>query len=182
MTWNEIDKRNLRFQIFNVDYANSKNITVVGSGGNIYHSTDDGQTWNSQSNGVTNSLYNVAFYNDEIGSIVGINGIILHTSSGGIAFINDKNTSHPNDFILKQNYPNPFNPITTIEYSIPKQSNVTIKVYDILGREVATLVNEEKPVGNYKVKFDGSGLSSGIYFYRMVAGGYSETKKLVFLK
>ncbi len=88
----------------------------------------------------------------------------------------------PVKFRLFQNYPNPFNPATTINYSIPKASFVTIKVYDVLGKEVAALVNEEKPRGNYKLEFDAGKLSSGIYFYRMQAGGFVETQKLLLLK
>jgi hypothetical protein len=87
-----------------------------------------------------------------------------------------------NSFILNQNYPNPFNPATIINYSIPKTSLVTIKVYDILGKEVATLVNEQKIAGNYSVQFDAGNLSSGIYFYRMQSGSFSQTKKLTLMK
>jgi hypothetical protein len=83
---------------------------------------------------------------------------------------------------LMQNYPNPFNPTTTINYSVPKNSFVTIKVYDVLGREVTTLVNEEKRFGNYEIKFDGSNITSGIYFYKMKADNQLETKKFILLK
>ena len=86
------------------------------------------------------------------------------------------------EYTLSQNYPNPFNPTTTITYQMPKTEFVTLKVYDILGREIATLVNEEKPAGNYEVNFIGSGLTSGIYFYQLKAGDYSETKKMILLK
>jgi len=88
----------------------------------------------------------------------------------------------PKEFSLLQNYPNPFNPRTTIRYLIPQTSFVTITVYDILGKEVSKLVNEEKLTGSYEVQFDGSKLSSGVYFYRMHAGNYFKTKKLVLLK
>ena len=88
----------------------------------------------------------------------------------------------PEDFYLFQNYPNPFNPSTTIQYSIPERSNVVINVYDILGGEVAKLVNEEKPAGNYNVEFNGSNLTSGIYFFRLQAGDYVDTKKMILLK
>ena len=83
---------------------------------------------------------------------------------------------------LSQNYPNPFNPSTVISYQLPVIGFVTLKVYDILGREVATLVNEEKPAGEYEVEFNGTNLPSGIYFYQIKAGNYSETKKMVLLK
>ena len=93
------------------------------------------------------------------------------------------------EFSLSQNYPNPFNPTTTIKYTIPnvistKGRNlfVTLKVYDVLGNEVATLVNEEKPAGSYAAKFNGSRLASGIYFYQIKAGDYTTTKKLILLK
>ena len=88
----------------------------------------------------------------------------------------------PLQFILFQNYPNPFNPSTIINYEIPKSSFVTLKAYDMLGREVATLVNEEKPAGRYNVTFDASKYSSGVYFYRITAGGFSQIKKMVLLK
>ena len=90
--------------------------------------------------------------------------------------------SIPKEFSLFQNYPNPFNPRTTIKYSIPQKSVVTITVYDILGKEVSKLVNEEKLSGTYEVQFDGSKLSSGVYFYRLHAGSFLKTKKLVLLK
>ncbi|MCZ6704098.1 MAG: T9SS type A sorting domain-containing protein, partial [Ignavibacteria bacterium] len=87
-----------------------------------------------------------------------------------------------NEFCLHQNYPNPFNPSTKIKYSIPNEAIVIIKVYDILGNEVKTLVNEEKIIGNYEIEFDGRNLSSGIYLYRMQAGIFNDTKKLILIR
>jgi len=86
------------------------------------------------------------------------------------------------NFSLEQNYPNPFNPTTLIRYTIPQMSFVSLKIYDSLGCEVSTLVDERKPAGNYSINFDGSNLSSGIYYYRLKAGLHSETKKLLLLK
>jgi len=97
---------------------------------------------------------------------------------------------------LMQNYPNPFNPTTKIKFTIPtstlnpspyqregnRERLITLKVYDVLGNEVATLVNEEKPAGNYEVEFDGSKLTSGIYFYRLQAIDFNQTKKMVLIK
>ncbi len=93
----------------------------------------------------------------------------------------------PSDYILSQNYPNPFNPSTTIKYSIPESmkselSNVKIIVYDILGKEVATLVNEQQPAGNYEVIFKAGKLPSGTYFYQLIAGSFVQTKKMLLLK
>ncbi len=88
----------------------------------------------------------------------------------------------PTEYSISQNYPNPFNPSTLINYQLPISSYVTLKVYDMLGKEVATLVNGEKKVGVYEVNFDGSQLSGGIYFYRLTAGKFSEIKKMVLVK
>jgi parallel beta-helix repeat protein len=88
----------------------------------------------------------------------------------------------PKEFVLYQNYPNPFNPSTVINFEIPKQSNVLLKVYDILGNEIATLINEEKSPGNYQIIFDASALSNGVYLYRLQAGNFVETKKMILIK
>ncbi|RLD24218.1 MAG: hypothetical protein DRI70_08490 [Bacteroidetes bacterium] len=85
-----------------------------------------------------------------------------------------------NGFKLYQNYPNPFNPVTTIPYSIPRNSLVQLKIYNLLGQEVATLVNEEKPTGNYQVEFDASNFPSGVYLYRLRAGDFVQTKKMIY--
>jgi hypothetical protein len=88
----------------------------------------------------------------------------------------------PKDFVLHQNYPNPFNPTTIIKYAVPKTSLVSIKVYDLTGQEVATLVNEVKEVGTYEVKFDAHNLASGVYIYRMIAGNFTSVRKFNVLK
>ena len=88
----------------------------------------------------------------------------------------------PKDFELFQNYPNPFNPTTVINYSLPAAGHVVVKVYDILGREVATLVNEQKPAGSYHVAFDAHLLSSGVYFYSLQSKSFKETKEMVLIK
>ncbi len=93
------------------------------------------------------------------------------------------NNSLPTEFSLQQNYPNPFNPSTTIEYVIPNgvRNLVTLKVYDLLGNEVTTLVNEEKSAGTYQVVFDASALTSGIYFYKLQASSFSQSRKMILL-
>jgi len=88
----------------------------------------------------------------------------------------------PSDYSLNQNYPNPFNPSTTISYSLPFSRNVTLKIYDILGNEIVTIVNEMQNAGNYAVDFDASNLSSGLYIYKLSAGNFQQTKKLMLLK
>jgi len=96
--------------------------------------------------------------------------------------VEDENNFVADDFSLEQNYPNPFNPSTSIQYQVSSISQVSLKVYDVLGNEVATLVNEEKPAGSYEVKFDAAELSSGIYFYKLQAGIMVETKKMILLR
>jgi hypothetical protein len=86
------------------------------------------------------------------------------------------------EFMLRQNYPNPFNPATKIKYQIPELSFVTIKVFDVLGNEITTLVNEEKPIGIYEVEFDGTELTSGIYFYQLQAEDFVFAKKMMLIK
>ncbi len=88
----------------------------------------------------------------------------------------------PTVFKLEQNYPNPFNPSTRIKFAVPEKSNVLIKVYDILGSEVATLVNEEMDAGWYENNFNAAGLSSGVYLFRMEAGNFISTKKMIYLR
>ena len=88
----------------------------------------------------------------------------------------------PREFSLQQNYPNPFNPTTTIRYSIPERTHVSLKLYNLLGQEVFGLVDEEKEQGEHSVHLNGSALASGVYFYRMTAGRFSEQRKLIVLK
>jgi len=90
--------------------------------------------------------------------------------------------SIPEEYFLSQNFPNPFNPTTTIKYSVPENSLVTLKVFDIIGNEIESLVNEEKSVGRYEVKLNANNLASGVYFYQIRAGSFIETKKMILLK
>ena len=113
----------------------------------------------------------------------GLTGAVIDGQQyGTIVNVEKNNESIPTKYSLKQNYPNPFNPETVISYQLPVMSKVELKVYDVLGREVATLVNKEQSAGTYEVQFDASNLTSGIYFYRLMSGEYSETKKMLILK
>ena len=151
----------------------------------ILRSTDRGVSWNTQLSGITSNLFSTTFFDKNNGVVVGQYGTILLTTNGGVTFIEEENNStQPKEFLLQQNYPNPFNPITSIQYSISSTQFVTLKVYDLLGREVATLVNEEKPAGVYNAQFTMNNvqLSSGIYFYKLQAGDFVETKKMLMIK
>jgi hypothetical protein len=108
--------------------------------------------------------------------------LVRNVDSGTGVKNDESSNSIPNHFRLDQNYPNPFNPETTISYSSPKSEHVTLKVFDVLGREIATLVNENKVAGNYNVKFNASELPSGIYIYRLIGNGFSQSKKMLLIK
>ena len=131
---------------------------------------------------INSNDFHIASNSPCIGS--GQGGIIIGAFDIGcdpIVSVEDK-TTVSNDYIIKQNFPNPFNSSSTIEFSIPEQTNVIIKLFDLLGKEVTTLVNEEKTAGIYKVEFNESNLPTGVYFYRIEAGRFSGTKKLIILK
>jgi photosystem II stability/assembly factor-like uncharacterized protein len=155
-----------------------------GNPGVLYTSmTNNSNQWIQPSGTPEWTPSDIVFSNKDIGFLGTLgNGVYSNHKSSTNVNNNSKGNQKIINYQLAQNYPNPFNPTTTINYSIPKPSFVTIKVYDILGREIKTLLNEEKHSGNYKVDFDGNKFTSGIYFYRIRAGDFMETKKLILLK
>jgi len=180
--------------------SGTNSLYAVGNGGSpavvgqIRKSTDIGNNWFEIECPTTEYLNRVTFTEDK-GWIVGGNGTILTS----LVSSSVEETDYLSEFNLSQNYPNPFNPATIINYQIPKLNFVTLKVYDVLGREITTLVDEEKPAGSYQVEFSAIGgsasggdvwnLPSGIYFYRLQvypanggAGSFVETKKMVLLR
>lgn len=107
---------------------------------------------------------------------------IYNTNFQSVISVETLSTEVPDRFSLEQNYPNPFNPVTNLEFRISKLGFVSLKIYDVLGKEVKTLVNEKLSPGNYKVEFDGSNLTSGVYFYRLTAGEFTDTKRMMLVK
>lgn len=179
-----------------VYFINENNGWLVDLFGAVANTTDGGLTWTEQiPKFIIPSGYFSIFFSDSLrGWAVGagedpsLYGRIIRTVNGGVTGIENEIIS-PAEFLLSQNYPNPFNPVTTIKYSIPsitlsgvEGSRVTLKVFDVLGNEIATLVNEEKPAGIYEVLFDAAGLASGVYFYSLTAGGFYQVKKMVYLR
>jgi hypothetical protein len=187
-TWTE-QSIDASFPLSSLYFISSQKGWII-AGNEIFKTNDGGSTWHKQIWAGYTYLNDIAFTSETDGWIIGGNGLILKTTDGGgIVSVENKDISHiPTDFSLSQNYPNPFNPTTTIKYQLPSAGHVTLKVYDMLGREVATLVNEEKAPGNYEVTFDANhseqcrGMASGVYFYRLQAGNFSETKKFVLMK
>ena len=96
--------------------------------------------------------------------------------------VDEQNNELPVEYKLLNNYPNPFNPSTVISYQLPANSPVTLKIFDVLGREIATLVNKQQQPGNYKINFNANNLASGIYFYMLKAGNFIQTKKMILLR
>jgi hypothetical protein len=166
----------------------------------IYTSTDEGNTWNPMSMANLPDVLNQAsawnllvagdnylYYHIYTGPGNQDNGLYAMAHSAVTSI--DRNENLPQGFELSQNYPNPFNPTTSIQYTIPvgtlsevEVQNVSLKVYDVLGNEVATLVNGYQSPGIYNVNFDASSLSSGLYFYKLAAGNFSQTNKMILLK
>jgi photosystem II stability/assembly factor-like uncharacterized protein len=169
--------------LYDLSFTDVNNGTVVGMNGTIIRTTNGGATWTTQISGTSNNLSGVSFINSNIGTAVGSYGTILRTTNGGVSFVEEEVINEvPTEFLLSQNYPNPFNPSTKIKYSVPKSSNVVIKVFDILGKELEILVNEEKPVGTYEITWYAANLPSGVYFYRLEAGNFVHTKKMILLR
>ena len=184
------------------NYGNSWNIMIPGIGsifafgnylfaanfGNFFVSTDNGNSWINKNEGliyvsvVSIFAYNNYSYTGGFSEPPNYTNILWRRPINELAKINKFAEKIPDDYFLSQNYPNPFNPATIIRFQIKDSRFVTLKVYDIIGREIETLVNENLKPGIYEVKFDGSKLASGIYFYTLTAGDFKSTKKLILLK
>ena len=162
----------------------------------LIYTTNGGSSWTKQSPLNNYGIFSVFFIDKNNGwitadqcvqncssadSLIIWQGAIYHFSDG-LSGVDDGNNTVINNFDLLQNYPNPFNPTTVINYQVPKSGLITLKVYDILGREAATLVNKEQEAGRYSIKLSADNLSSGIYFYQLRAGSFIQTKKMIILK
>ena len=137
-------------------------------------------------NGTTSETHQYTFYDD----VSDLNATSLeyrlkqidYNGNYSYSEIVEVNNFTPNIFVLEQNYPNPFNPSTLIKYSIADKQFVTLKVYDVLGNEISTLVSETKPAGNYEVEFNANNISAGVYYYTIITDNFVETKKMILLK
>jgi photosystem II stability/assembly factor-like uncharacterized protein len=178
--------------LHDIKFRNEDEGIVVGDNGVVRYTNNGGTTWQADPyfNGLTDgNIISLATVDFNTG-IALVRNTTLDGGSSTSMFIvsseplsaDDSENAVPSDYSLEQNYPNPFNPSTTIKYFVPQLGFVTVKVYDILGKEVATLVNEEKLAGSYKINFDASDLTSGVYFYKLMTANYSETKELVLMK
>jgi len=159
------------------------NIFAGTSGGGVYLSTSNGASWTEVNNGLKNTyVYALAVSGTNLFAGTLIGGVWRRPLSEMITSVERFSTDLPTDFGLEQNYPNPFNPTTTIRFSLPHREHVTLKVFDVLGREVATLVDGELNPGEHSVVFSAKDLPSGVYFYRLTTPTFSQTKLMEVLK
>ncbi|MGH7595305.1 MAG: T9SS type A sorting domain-containing protein [bacterium] len=154
-------------------------VLVATTLGGIVYSEDGGTTWMSLSSDV---FVGLSFVSPTIGWAGDPNGVIAKFNGDLSTAVAERRFNLPYNFSLSQNYPNPFNPSTTISFFLPSSQLVTLKVYDPYGREVETLMRGRIAAGSYEISFDGSKLTSGIYLYRLQAGEYVETKKMILVK
>jgi hypothetical protein len=168
---------------------NRDNHIFAGTRSGVYRTTNSGLNWVAVGTGLQGLSIRGLFVDTQGFGFAATWGGGVYRTLGTTVSAENTSTLVPNTVVLNQNYPNPFNPTTTISFSIPASpaggphsSFVTLKVYDVLGREVATLVNEEMKPGRYERKFDGSGLASGVYLCRLQAVDFTQTKKLLLTK
>jgi len=159
-------------------------IICTGSGG-VYSTSDTGKSWIDEKSVTASWLYSVCYLKSNTTITVGLYSTILQLITSTSTTVNQSLSSlnlTPKQYRLNQNYPNPFNPSTVISYELQTNGIVTLEIYDMLGRRIATLVSEREDAGIHSVTFNASGLSSGIYFYRLTAGNFVKTKKLMLIR
>lgn len=168
--------------------ANGEHL-FVGTECGILLSTDNGTSWSAVNDGLTDSpdqfsdvVHALAIVGTDLYAGTRGAGVWRRPLSEMVVSVETTPTELPSSYSLHQNYPNPFNPSTTIKYEVPRTSDVRLSVFDMLGRKVSVLVNQRRDAGVHEVKFDGSGLSSGVYLFRLQAGGFVQTRKLVLLQ
>ena len=168
---------------YDIKFINPNTGIAINYRRNMYYTTNSGVNWNYSNIGSELSLEGLYFNNMGLGFAVGsFNKIYRTTNYGGIVGINNNIQTLPSTFKLHQNYPNPFNPVTNIRFDIPRSSHVKLIIYDALGREVATLVNEKLNAGSYEVDWNGSGYPSGVYFYKLESSEFINIRKMVMIK
>ncbi|KXK53262.1 MAG: peptidase S8/S53 subtilisin kexin sedolisin [Chlorobi bacterium OLB5] len=179
--WNVMNSGTTQ-SLFGVYFINSATGYACGNNGAIIMTTDAGDNWTVQTSPLAEIHTDVWFTSANTGYISTWSGKILKTTNGGITYINPVGTEVPSEYSLEQNYPNPFNPVTKFKFSIPVSGNVILKIYDISGREVSEIVNKPMLSGTYEADWDASAYSSGVYFYKILSGDFSETKKMILMK
>lgn len=168
--------------LYTVYFNNADTGYIAGEYGRILKTTTGGVNWITQNSSTTSYLTELFFYDLNTGYCVGGYGTILKTTNGGVTGLVPVGNEIPKEYKLHQNYPNPFNPVTRIKFQLKYAGLANLVIYDILGRKVETLVNEVLKHGTYELDFNGNNYTSGIYYYKLMSGDYSETKKMVLIK
>lgn len=163
-----------------VHFVNTSTGMILSDNGNTYRTTNGGSTWTLEQTYSLNVFYDICMTGNSEAVTVGSYTVILKYN--GLTGISHQNNQIPEGFNLSQNYPNPFNPATKISFSLPKASFVMLVVYDVTGKEVETLVNENLGAGSFEVDFNASKLTSGAYFYRITADGFTDVRKMILVK
>ena len=184
--WEKLQKR-VSYDLNDIEFLSPEVGFIVGDGGTLMSTADGGATFEVSGGRLTRQdFYSIDVVNNEVSWISGENGVILSTSNGGglVTSVEDSWVQQlPEEIRLSQNYPNPFNPSTTIAYSVPERSIVSLKVYNLLGQSVATLLDKATiAAGNHTVRFDAGNLASGIYLYQLNVGGKVFTRQLTLIK
>lgn len=171
------------FNAHHITFTGANTGWVSGDCGNVFKTTNGGFNWYQQITGTSTFRRSAYFLNDTLGWSVGGGGIIIKTTNGGaIVPVHPISENIPLDFQLFQNYPNPFNPETKISFAIAKSNFVNIKVFDILGSEIAQPVNQFLKAGDYEVPFNGTNLSSGMYIYKLTTESFTASKIMILTK
>jgi photosystem II stability/assembly factor-like uncharacterized protein len=165
-----------------MDFGGQNTGYAVGISGFVTRTTNRGVSWETQLSGTSAVLRSVNFIDSLTGFAVGDGGVIIKTTNGGITSIEPVSGEVPKEYSLLQNYPNPFNPVTKIKFSIPGPGLALLKIYDVLGKEISTLVNEELKPGTYEAGWNASNNPSGIYFYKLTSGDFTQTRKMILIK
>jgi photosystem II stability/assembly factor-like uncharacterized protein len=184
LNWMAVNTRTTEW-LRSVSFRDARTGWAVGSNGTILMTEDGGESWSARKSFTDHTLNAVYYRDDNIGWAVGEAGTILKMTMYDLLTEIEDNaraSSLPHKFELYQNYPNPFNPITNIEFSIQEIKFVTLKVYNILGQEIATLVSDRLAPGHYKYALNASGFASGVYYYKMATDQFQQVKKMIVLK
>ena len=159
------------------------NIIWAGTEIGIFESRDGGATWNYANNGLPAvAVWQMKDINGQIVVATHGRGVWTVPENEVVTGIESNTNVIPGDYSLSQNYPNPFNPSTQIKFNLPSSSNVKLTIYDITGRKVKELVNQDLAAGVHTVDFDASNIASGVYFYRIQAGSFVQSKKMILMK
>ena len=192
LNWTEITYNYSTCNLISVRFTNPTTGWIVGRCSQILKTTDGGASWSNRTVLVDNLYFSDCFFTSALTGYIGgsslTNGVgyILKTTDGGDEYnpvgIEPISNEVPAQFQLEQNYPNPFNPMTNVKFQIPNEAFVKLIVFDVLGREVATLVNEQLNAGTYEADWNADKFSSGVYYYKLTAGDFNETKKMILIK